>query len=165
MTDEILPALTAWEWFILTVGVVSTGFGIWRGLVRTVFGLAAWALGVLGAPIVGLLLAQQFGIVGVPAWVLYFFAFLLTFVLVRLLGMLFLKGVRSVGLAGVDRVLGAALGVARAGLVVLIVAVVAHRMGFAQSPAWQGAAARPLLDSMVEMAKPWLPAPAPGRKV
>jgi uncharacterized membrane protein required for colicin V production len=73
--------------------------------------------------------------------------------------------VRSVGLAGVDRVLGAALGVARAGLVVLIVAVVAHRMGFAQSPAWQGAAARPLLDSMVEMAKPWLPAPAPGRKV
>ncbi|MGE0801026.1 MAG: CvpA family protein [Lautropia sp.] len=164
MTDSILPPLTGWDWFILTVALVSTAFGIWRGLVRTVFGLAAWALGILGAPLVGMLIADQFGIVGVPAWVLYFLAFLLTFVIVRLIGTLFLKGIRSIGLAGVDRVLGAALGIARAGLVVLIVAVVAHRMGFAQSPAWQSAATRPLLDSMVEMAQPWLPAPVAGRK-
>ena len=128
-------------------------------MVRTVFGLAAWVLGVLGAPLVGVLIGQQFGITGVPAWVLYVLAFLLTFVGVRLAGVLFLKGVRSVGLAGVDRVLGAALGVARAALVVLVAAVIAHRMGFAQSPAWQAAAARPLLETMIEIAQPWLPAP------
>jgi len=159
MTGPILPLLTGWDWFVITVAVVSTGLGVWRGMVRTVFGLAAWVLGVLGAPLVGALIGQQFGITGVPAWVLYVLAFLLTFVGVRLAGVLFLKGVRSVGLAGVDRVLGAALGVARAALVVLVAAVIAHRMGFAQSPAWQAAAARPLLETMIEIAQPWLPAP------
>ncbi len=159
MTGPILPLLTGWDWFVITVAVVSTGLGVWRGMVRTVFGLAAWVLGVLGAPLVGVLIGQQFGITGVPAWVLYVLAFLLTFVGVRLAGVLFLKGVRSVGLAGVDRVLGAALGVARAALVVLVAAVIAHRMGFAQSPAWQAAAARPLLETMIEIAQPWLPAP------
>ncbi len=159
MTGPILPLLTGWDWLVITVAVVSTGLGVWRGMVRTVFGLAAWVLGVLGAPLVGVLIGQQFGITGVPAWVLYVLAFLLTFVGVRLAGVLFLKGVRSVGLAGVDRVLGAALGVARAALVVLVAAVIAHRMGFAQSPAWQAAAARPLLETMIEIAQPWLPAP------
>jgi membrane protein required for colicin V production len=58
----------------------------------------------------------------------------------------------------VDRVLGAAFGVARAGLVVLVVAVLAHRLGYSQAAAWQGAAARPLLEAMIEAAQPWLPA-------
>lgn len=159
MTEPLLSQLTGWDWFVITVAVVSTALGLWRGMIRTVFGLAAWILGVIGAPLFGLLIGQQFGISsGVPVWVLYIIAFLLTFVMVRLIGKLFLKGIRSVGLAGVDRVFGAVLGVARAGLIVLIAAVIAHRLGFSQSPAWQAAAARPLLESMIEMAQPWLPA-------
>ena len=72
----------------------------------------------------GLTIGERFGITEVPVWVLYVVAFLLTFVAVRIVGALFVKGVRSVGLAGVDRFLGAALGLARAALVILIVAVV-----------------------------------------
>ena len=158
MTEGVLPPLTSWDWFIITVALVSTGLGVWRGMIRTVFGLAAWVLGIIGAPLGGMLIAQQFGITGLPVWVLYVAAFLLTFILVRLVGALFLKGARSVGLAGVDRVLGAALGVARAALIVLVVAVVAHRLGFSQAPAWREAAARPLLETLVEAARPWLPA-------
>ena len=159
MADGVIPPLTSWDWFILTVAFISTGLGIWRGLIRTVFGLAAWILGLLGAPLVGMVIGQRFGISGVPMWVLYVLAFLATFIVVRVIGMLFLKGARSVGLAGVDRMLGAALGVARAGLVVLVVAVVAHRLGFSQTASWQAAAARPLLETMVEVAQPWLPPP------
>jgi membrane protein required for colicin V production len=158
MADGVLPPLTSWDWFIITVALLSTGLGVWRGMIRTVFGLAAWILGVIGAPLVGMLIAQQFGITGLPVWVLYILAFLVTFLAVRLVGVLFLKGARSVGLAGVDRVLGAALGVARAALVILVAAVIAHRLGFAQSASWQTAAARPLLETMIEMAQPWLPA-------
>ena len=154
-----LPPLTGWDWFIIVVALVSTGLGLWRGMVRTVFGLAAWILGVIGAPLVGVLIAREFGITGVPAWVLYVLAFLLNYMIVRLIGTLFLRGIRSVGLAGVDRVLGGVLGVARAALVVLVVAVVAHRLGLAQSPAWTAAASRPLLETLVEVAQPWLPAP------
>lgn len=157
MTDGVIPPLTSWDWFIITVALISTGLGVWRGMIRTVFGLAAWILGVIGAPLVGMLIAQQFGITGLPVWVLYILAFLLTFLAVRLVGVLFLRGARSVGLAGVDRVLGAALGVARAALVVLVAAVIAHRLGFAQSASWQSAAARPLLETMIEVAQPWLP--------
>jgi membrane protein required for colicin V production len=157
MTGGAIPTLTSWDWFIITVAFISTGLGVWRGMIRTVFGLAAWILGVVGAPLVGMLIAQQFGITGLPMWVLYILAFLLTFIIVRLVGALFLKGARSVGLAGVDRMLGAALGVARAGLVVLVAAVIAHRLGFAQSPSWQSAASRPLLETMIEISQPWLP--------
>ena len=157
MIDGVLPPLTSWDWFILTVALISTALGIWRGMVRTIFGLAAWILGLLGAPLLGLTIGERFGITAVPTWVLYVLAFLVTFIVVRIVGALFVKGVRSVGLAGVDRLLGAALGLARAGLVVLIVAVIAHRLGFSQTPAWQGAAARPLLESLVDVARPWLP--------
>src|SRR5690606_7931946 len=146
MTEGTLPPLTSWDWFIITVALVSTGLGIWRGMIRTVFGLAAWVLGLVGAPIGGMLIAREFGLTGLPVWVLYVAAFLLTFIVVRLLGALFLKGARSVGLGGLDRMLGAALGVARAALIVLVVAVVAHRLGFSQAPAWRDAAARPLLE-------------------
>ena len=159
MADGVLSALTGWDWFIVTVALVSTGLGLWRGMIRTVFGLAAWVLGVVGAPLVGMIIAQEFQITGVPIWVLYILAFLLVFIVVRLAGALFLKGVRSVGLAGIDRVLGAALGVARAAIVILVAAVIAHRLGFAQSASWQAAASRPLLETMIEVAQPWLPAP------
>ncbi len=157
MPAGVIPPLTSWDWFIITVALISTGLGFWRGMIRTVFGLAAWILGIIGAPLVGMMIGEQFGIGGMPMWVLYIFAFLLTFMLVRLVGVLFLKGARSVGLAGVDRMLGAALGVARAGLVVLVAAVIAHRLGFAQSPSWQSAASRPLLETMIEISQPWLP--------
>ena len=157
MPAGVIPPLTSWDWFIITVALISTGFGLWRGMIRTVFGLAAWILGIIGAPLVGMSLGEQFGIGGMPMWVLYIFAFLLTFMLMRLVGVLFLKGAHSVGLAGVDRLLGGALGVARAGLVILVVAVIAHRLGYSQAAAWQGAAARPLLEGMIEAAQPWLP--------
>ena len=158
MADGLIPPLTSWDWFIVTVALISTGLGVWRGMIRTVFGLAAWILGILCAPLVGMAIGQQFGINGIPMWVLYIVAFLLTFIVVRLVGVLFLQGARSVGLAGVDRMLGAALGVARAGLVVLVAAVIAHRLGYSQTTSWQAAAARPLLETMIEVAQPWLPA-------
>lgn len=158
MPDGLIPPLTSWDWFVITVALVSTGLGVWRGMIRTVFGLAAWILGIVCAPLVGMVIGQQFGISAIPMWVLYILAFLLTFILVRLIGVLFLKGARSVGLAGVDRMLGAALGVARAGLVVLVAAVIAHRLGYSQTPSWQTAAARPLLETMIGVAQPWLPA-------
>ncbi len=155
-----LPPLTGWDWFIILVALISIGLGLWRGFVRTVFGVAAWILGIIGAPLVGILVAREFGITGVPVWVLYVVAFLFNYLVVRFVGTLLLRGVRSIGLAGVDRVLGGALGVARAALVVLVVAVVAHRLGMAQSVAWTSAASRPLLEAMVEAAQPWLPAPS-----
>ncbi len=169
--------LTNWDWLVALLALVSGGFGVWSGAIRTVFGLAAWVFGVLAAPLVGGLLGSRFDLTQWPIWVLYVIAFLVTFVVVRFAGFLVLKGVQSVGLGGVDRVFGGVLGLARAGLLLLVCAVIAHRLGFAQSPAWRNAISRPLLDIMVQVAEPWLPAkpdakpsnpprsaPVPGQK-
>jgi len=52
---------------------------------------------------------------------------------------------------------GAALGVARALLVVLLAAIVAHLAGYSREPAWTRALSRPLLDGLVQWAEPLLP--------
>lgn len=153
---------TGWDWLVLLAALVSGGFGVWSGAIRTVFGLAAWVFGVLAAPLVGGLLASQLDLGKLPAWVLYVLAFLVTFIVVRFAGFLVLKGVQSVGLGGVDRVFGGVLGLARAALLLLVVAVVAHRLGFSKAPAWSDAMSRPLLDIMVQVAEPWLPARPAG---
>ena len=98
-----------------------------------------------------------------PMWVLYIFAFLLTFVVVRLVGVLFLKGAHSVGLAGVDRMLGAALGRGARGA--------GGPGGRRDRPpaglfagrglAGRGAPGR-CWTSMIEAAQPWLPAVQEG---
>src|SRR4028118_1018900 len=100
MVPGVIPPLTSWDWFILTVALISVGLGVWRGLIRTVFGLAAWILGLIGAPLIGMVIGERFGLSGVPMWVLCVLAFLVTFIVVRVIGVLFLKGARSVGLAG-----------------------------------------------------------------
>lgn len=159
--ESLTGWLTSWDWLVLVVGALSTCFGLWRGAVRTLFGLGAWIVGVLAAPVVVSAVTGLPGTDSVPVWVQFIAAFLVAFIAVRLAGNLLLRGVRSIGLGGVDRVFGGALGVARAGLIVLVAALVGYRMGLAQDAAWQQARSRPLLDWMVAQVDPLLPA-TPG---
>jgi membrane protein required for colicin V production len=151
-----LAAVTGWDWFVLIVFLLSVGLGLLRGLVRTVFALAAWIVGLLGVPLasphlVGLLPP------GVPHAVLFVVVFLGLFVAVRMTGALAARALRGAGLGGADRLLGAVLGTARALIVVLLVALAAHLAGLSKQPAWQQAQSRPLLDALVGWAEPFLP--------
>jgi membrane protein required for colicin V production len=152
----MLDTITGWDWFILLVFLLSVGIGIVRGMVRTVFALAAWVIGLLGVP-----LASPWLIVvlpeAVPRAVSYVIVFLLLFVSVRMLGSLAARALHGIGLGGADRFLGAALGTARALIIVLLVALGAHLAGQSREPAWQQALARPLLDGLVAWAEPFLP--------
>lgn len=150
--------LTGWDWLVLVVCLVSTSFGLWRGAVRTLFGLAAWAVGVIASPFVVSAAVGLPGTDSVPVWVLFIVAFLIVFVVVRYAGALLLRGLRSIGLGGVDRVFGGVLGIARAALIVLVAALVGYRLGLAQDSAWQQARSRPMLDWMVAQVDPLLPA-------
>jgi membrane protein required for colicin V production len=152
----MFDALTGWDWFVLTVAVLSVGIGALRGLVRTVFALGAWVVGLLGVP-----LASPFVLPllpdGVPRPLVYFLVFLVLFVAVRLLGGLAARALRGIGLGGADRLLGAVLGLARAAVIVVIAAVAAHLAGQSRSAAWQKAQTRPLLDEIVRQVEPFLP--------
>ncbi|HRA78623.1 MAG TPA: CvpA family protein [Burkholderiaceae bacterium] len=152
-----VAALTGWDYFVIATLLISIALGLLRGLVRTVFALAAWVVALIGAPLVtGPLLA-------VTGWslhplfvaVLVFFALLIS---VRLLGGLIARVLAKVGLGLADRSLGAVLGVVRALIVVTIVALVARHLGADRDPAWQQALSRPLLDELVSWVMPYLPA-------
>lgn len=152
----MIGALTGWDWFVLATAVLSVGWGLFRGLVRTVFALAGWVVALLGTPLLmGWL--QPWLPQALPTPVLAVVTFLVLLIGVRLLGGLAARALHGVGLGGLDRLLGGALGTVRAVIIILLVALVAHLNGLSREPAWQQAWSKPLLDRLVRWAEPFLP--------
>jgi membrane protein required for colicin V production len=159
-------SLTGWDWFVFAALLVSTVLGLLSGLIRTVFALAGWAVAVLGAPIAAPLLLEATGWDLHPLFVmaLLFFALLIA---VRFVGAALANALSSLGLGGVDRLLGGVLGLGRALLIIAAVAVAGRWLGAQEQPAWQQALSRPLLERLVALVDPLLPAGsrAPAGKV
>lgn len=161
MSDLSVAGLTSWDAFVLLVVMLSVVLGLFRGLVRTVFALASWVVGLLGVPLALTWWAEELP-AGWPRPVLAAVVFLVLFVAVRVLGSLAVRVLHGVGLSALDRFLGAFLGLARALLIVLVVALPAHLIGYSRHEEWQQARSRPLLDALVKWAEPWLPEPLSG---
>lgn len=151
-----VDALTGWDYFVVATLLISTVLGVLRGLVRTVFALAAWVVALVGAPVAAgpLLAATGWSLHPLFVGALVFFALLIS---VRLLGGLIARALAKVGLGVADRSLGAALGVARALVIVTAVALIGRHVGADREVAWQQAVSRPLLDELVSWVAPYLP--------
>jgi membrane protein required for colicin V production len=156
MTGLSLDALTGWDWFVLVVFLLSISLGIWRGLVRTVFGLAAWVVALIGAPLFAPPVVEATRMEAHP-WVVIVLLFVAILVAVKLLGGLVARLLGKVGLGGADRGLGGALGAARALLLILLAAVAARMLEMDQTSAWRNALSRPLLEALVQWVEPHLP--------
>jgi len=144
-----LSQFTAWDWLVVLIAMTSVIFGFWRGLVRTAAGLLAWVGAFFLAPLGVTVLAPVFG--GVPSWVLLALGFLLGFVVIQLGGALLARLVQGVGLGGVDRLLGAVLGLARALAIAALLATAGVALGLDRSPSWQDARCRPLLEELIDL--------------
>ena len=153
---DALSTLTGWDWIVILVMLGSVVAGLWRGLVRTVFGFAAWVVALVGAPLAAPAAIDATGMQAHP-WVVLALLFLAFFVVVKLMGSLLARLLGKIGLGGADRGLGALLGAARAVLLLLLVAVAARAMKLDESASWRDAHARPLLDALVRLAEPYLP--------
>lgn len=152
-----LAMLTGWDYLIGLTLVISVLLGLFRGLMKTVFALAGWVVAFVGAPVVSPPFVELTGLQQYP-WVILVLAFFVLFILVRSIGILLAKLMSSAGLGGADRALGGLIGAARALLIVAVVAVVGHALGWHQSASWQQAVSRPLLDTIVANVIPYLPA-------
>jgi membrane protein required for colicin V production len=123
--------LTGWDWFVLVILLLSVGFGIWRGMIRTVFALLAWLVALvvtpLLLPIVSPLIAPIFNLES--TWLLAVPLFVLLFIVVRMVGGLISASLSKAGLGAADRLLGGLLGFARAAIVVAVIALVAKQFG------------------------------------
>jgi membrane protein required for colicin V production len=154
-------SLTTLDIVLLVLCGLSILLGVWRGLVRTLFGLAAWAISLIASPFLAQVLSERFD----WAWPLALgLSFLAIFLCTRLIGSLVARALVSAGLSSVDRFLGALFGAARALLVVAIAATLAHSFKLDKTMTWREAASAPLLDGIVQWIEPMLPERLGGPK-
>lgn len=151
-----VASLTGWDWFVALTALVSIGFGLWHGFVRTVFGLAAWIVAFVGTPFAAPAAIAALRMHEHP-WVAFVVVFIVLFVAVRLAGSLIARALAKAGLGGADRVLGGLLGVARALIVITLAVILARGLGLHESASWKLSLTRPLLERLMHLIEPHLP--------
>ncbi len=146
--------LTTLDVILLVLCGLSIILALWRGLVRTLFGLAAWAISLIASPFLAQILSERFD----WSWALALgLSFLVIFLATRLVGSLIARALVRVGLSSVDRLLGALFGAARAFLIIALLATIAHSFKLDRTLTWREAASAPLLDGIVQWVEPMLP--------
>jgi membrane protein required for colicin V production len=153
--------MTLLDVIVLLVVGLTVVRGLMRGMIDTLFSLAAWViaflLGKWGALMVAPLLP-----IGVENPAIRYFAGFVVIFLVVLIGVLLLGHamatlVKAAGLGGADKVLGGVLGLAK-GLVILTgFTVAAGLTSLPRTDFWKQAALSGGLQSMARLALPLLP--------
>jgi membrane protein required for colicin V production len=141
--------MTAFDYVILALIVLSAGIGLWRGVIREVFALGAWVVAIVCAVLFGQAVALALPLAGQAAWLQslagYALVFVGVFIVLSVLGFVFTKMVRAVGLSFIDRALGMMFGVLRGALIAVLLVLVAGATGLPQADWWkESSSAKPL---------------------
>ncbi|MEY4524024.1 MAG: hypothetical protein RIR27_1100 [Pseudomonadota bacterium] len=154
--------LTTVDYFTLVVLLVSALVGISRGLFKEVLALASWFVAAwvayhytnyLSVEWLSTFHMDELLSLGVSFLIL----FILTLIVCGLIGNVIQKIILSVGLSMTDRFLGLVFGLARGGVVVVVMATLAALTPIPKSVAWQKAITRPAIDMATGLIKGWLP--------
>ncbi len=138
---------------ILIITILSSAFGLWRGLVKEVLSLLTWVAALLvsrvySEPLAGLMT----GMIANDG-VRYVTAFALLFIVVMMLGtflnFLMSKLLTFTGLKFADRVFGAVFGVARGVIIVLVILFITS-MFVSETELWQQSQLIPYGMSIIE---------------
>ena len=153
--------MNATDLLLLAIVLVSVLFGLMRGFIGALASIAAWLLAGWTAFHFGATLAMVFAGGGAPGptelLAGYALSFLGVLVFVGMVAWMLRKLVRTVGLSGVDRALGGALGLARGGFVACLLVLL---MGFTALPreaGWQRSRVVPVLLPGAQWLRGWLP--------
>jgi membrane protein required for colicin V production len=152
---------SALDWTLLAVVLISTLWGLWRGLVRELISLAGWALAI----VLAVLYAQPLSslLPFLRDWpeaqtaVAALLILVLTVFTANLIGVLAHQVLARVKLSGADRALGGLFGLARALLVVAVAIVLLARTDVTQEAFWRESKLVPWIEAGVAFARPWLP--------
>jgi membrane protein required for colicin V production len=153
--------VTAVDWILLGVLVFSMLLGAWRGLVYEVLSVLGWVVSFFVAQWFAPDLATRLPVQSASDPIRYAAAFVLIFIAAvfaaGLLAFIFKKLVAAIGLAPVDRVLGAAFGVLRGVILLLAATVVIDMTALKTSSWWQESKGAPVLAATLKALKPVLP--------
>ena len=125
---------------ILIITVLSSAFGLWRGLIKEVLSLLTWIAALLVSRVYSEPLAGLMTGVIENDGIRYVSAFAILFVIVMMFGtfldFLMSKLLNFTGLKLADRLLGAGFGVARGVIIVLVIMFIAS-MFVSETELWQ----------------------------
>ncbi len=153
--------MTYFDYAVLAILAGSAVIATVRGLVAEVLSLGAWLVAFWCAkefaPTISAFIPSEVPTEGlrlVAAFVLLFFLVWLMSALLRvtLTGLL-----DATGLGGVNRLFGTLFGIARGGVLVVMLVMIAGLTDIPQSPMWRNAVLSPPLERVATMLKPWLP--------
>lgn len=153
--------MAALDWIFVSVLLASMLMGAWRGLVYEVLSLAGWVAAFFVAQWFAVDAAARLPLDGAQETVRYAAGFILVFVVALFacgfLAWLGKKMVEAIGLRPVDRTLGAAFGVLRGVVVLLVLVVMAGLTQLHQADWWQESRGAVLLSAVLKELKPALP--------
>ena len=141
--------MTATDLLLLGVIGVSTLLGLMRGFIGVLASLLAWLLAGWAAFRFGARIAVLLAGGGEPTagqlFAGYGLSFLCVLLFVGIVGWGVRKLVHAVGLSGIDRMLGMALGLVRGGFVACLLVLLMGFTGMPREPGWQESQVVPVL--------------------
>jgi len=122
MSIPLVGTLNTLDLFVLGFLLLFAGLGAWKGLVKTLFQMAAWVAGAIGAWASGIFVTPFLiaNIANLPAFGLTafsgFLGFLICFITVRLIGLILHRWISNSPLSSANRIGGALIGMLKAGI-------------------------------------------------
>jgi membrane protein required for colicin V production len=163
--------MTAVDWALLVVLGLSVLLGLFRGVVRELFALSGWIIGVLlalrFAEPLGVMLPLDLPLAARTA-LTGLFMVVGTLLLAALVAAMLWAVLAAARLSVEDRMLGGIFGVARGAILIGLVVLLAMAAGAPRQSWWQASALLPWVQASVRFASPLLPqslaryAPHPG---
>ena len=154
-------SMNAVDLVLLTVLLLSTALGLWRGLVYEVISVAGWVAAFVLAQAYAARAALWLPLEGFSAPLRLAAGFVLVFMgaafAAGLLAWVVKKLVDSVGLRPVDRILGGGFGLVRGAVLLLALTVVVSMTPLRQHDAWTGSHGAGVLSVVLHEVKPLLP--------
>ena len=155
-----LSELTWIDIVAVVVIAASALLSLIRGLVKEVASLAVWVVAFVGASRLSHYAAEL-----LPEWlsppVMQTIGFLIVLVLILLVGKLVTLALKELinaaGVGLIDRTLGMLFGIARGGLIVVVLGILAAMTSLPKDSAWQKAKTKGFLELGIRTAAPWLP--------
>ena len=159
--------MTLFDYVVLAILLASIVVSVLRGLVREILSLIGWIAAFVVASMFAGDMANLLAPTLDPRGLGLIAGFLLLLVgmalLSAIINWLVMKAVAAAGMTLADRGLGGLFGLARGLVIVVALAMICGLTPIPKQPFWKQALLSPLVETLVETVKPFLPADIAGR--